>query len=127
MVKKFVRRGWHRYVKIGKHNKKKQTWRKPKGRDNPVREKKKGYGPFVKDGYKSSATTRGKINGKIPVVVYTLAELHKVTAHQIAIIGKVGKKRKMELVTMAKEKNIPVQNVNIGRYLKSQNKVQEKQ
>ena len=39
---KFKRRIWNRYSKLGKKRKKKQVWRRPTGRDNPMREKKRG-------------------------------------------------------------------------------------
>ncbi len=43
--KKFLRRNWNKYKRIGKGNKKKQKWRKPRGRDNKMREKRRGYLP----------------------------------------------------------------------------------
>jgi ribosomal protein L32E len=39
--RKFLRRIWSRYSKLGKKRKKKQVWRKPRGRDNKMREKRK--------------------------------------------------------------------------------------
>jgi len=38
-MKKFLRRTWSRYSKLGRKRKKKQKWRKPTGRDNKMREK----------------------------------------------------------------------------------------
>ena len=49
---KFLRRTWSRYSKLGKQRKKKQIWKAPKGRDNKMREKRKGYPAVVSIGYK---------------------------------------------------------------------------
>ena len=46
-MKKFLRRTWDRYSKLGKGRKKLQKWRKPSGRDNKIREKKKGHSRLV--------------------------------------------------------------------------------
>ena len=40
---KFRRRDWHKYKRLGKKDKKKVKWRKPKGRHNKMRESRKGY------------------------------------------------------------------------------------
>ena len=67
MPKKFLRRDTKRYLKLGKRRKKKQSWRKPTGRDNKMREKRKSYPKVVSIGYKQSNKIRRKImkNGKI--------------------------------------------------------------
>ena len=44
---KFLRRTWSRYSKLGKRRKKKQVWRKPTGRDNKMREKRKRNGKLI--------------------------------------------------------------------------------
>jgi len=45
--KRFLRRLTNRYLKLGKKRKKKQKWRKPKGRHNKMREKERGYPAVV--------------------------------------------------------------------------------
>ena len=50
---KFLRRISNRLSKLGRRRKSKQVWRRPKGRDNPIREKKKGYPPMVNTGYRT--------------------------------------------------------------------------
>ena len=52
MRKKFLRGKWRTYSKLGKGRKKKQKYRKPKGRDNKIRERKKGNPKKVEVGYK---------------------------------------------------------------------------
>jgi len=54
MMKKFLRRTWNRYTKLGRKRKKKQKWRRPTGRDNKMREKRRGYPKIVSVGYKNS-------------------------------------------------------------------------
>lgn len=114
---KFLRRTWNRYSKLGKRRKKKQKWRRPSGRDNKMREKRKGYPAVVSIGYKKG-DERGKIVGKMPVTVRNVKDLGEVKAGRIAIIGKVGRKKKIEILKKAKEKKIPVYNINVDRFLK---------
>ena len=61
-MKKFLRRTWNRYSKLGKRRKKKQVWRRPTGRDNKMREKRRGYPAVVSLGYRKEKNTRGKIS-----------------------------------------------------------------
>lgn len=117
MAKKFLRRTWKRYSKLGKGKKKKQIWRSPKGRHSKTREKRKGYPKPVSIGYKKDKKLRDKINGKIPVIIHNIKELEKIKNEEIAIIGKVGKRKKIEIVKKAEEKKIPVHNINVKKFL----------
>ena len=49
---KFLRRTSNRYGKLGKNRRKKQVWKKPRGRDNKMREKRRGYPQVVSIGHK---------------------------------------------------------------------------
>lgn len=122
---KFKRRIWNRYSKLGKKRKKKQVWRRPTGRDNPMREKKRGYPASVSIGYKTDKKEIGRIKGKTPVEVRNLKELEKVKKDEIIVLGNIGKKKKIELVKKAKEKGLEISNVNVKKYLKK-NKMKEK-
>ena len=113
MVKKFLRRTWSRYSKLGKGRKKKQVWRRPTGRDNKMREKKKGHPAVVSIGYKSDKKIRGIINEKKPVLVMNIKDLEKLNKNEIAIIGKIGKKKKIELVEKSKEMKIKLHNIKL--------------
>ena len=115
---RFIRRSWYRYSKIGKRKKKKQVWRSPKGRDNNMREKRRGYSPVVSIGYKTNRKEIGKIRGKKPVLVLNLKELERVKKDEIVILGGVGKKKKIEIIKKAKEKGIEMANVNINKFMK---------
>jgi ribosomal protein L32E len=123
---KFLRRGWERYSKTGLRRKKKQVWRRPHGRDNKMREKRGGYGPVVSIGYKQQKELRGKIDDKKVVMVNNLKDLAKIQKNEIAVLGKIGNKKRLEIAKKANESNIPIQNLNIRVFLKKNSKKQEK-
>ena len=106
---KFVRRKSKSLSKLGRKRKNKQVWRKPKGRDNKMREKRKGYPAVVKIGYK-------KAEQKSQIIINNVKDLEKVGKEDLIIIGKVGKKKKIEIVEKAKEKGIKI-NLNIKNFL----------
>ncbi len=115
---KFLRRVWNRYSKLGKGRKKKQIWRSPKGRDNKMREKRRGYPVVVSIGYKKGEELRNVVEDKKIVLIKNLRELEKVKDNEIIIIGNIGKKKKIELVKKAKEMKIKIHNLNEKTFLK---------
>jgi large subunit ribosomal protein L32e len=121
----FARRGVKKYSKLGKKRKKKQVWRKPTGRDNKMREKRRGYPAVVSIGYSTDKEKREKINGKIQVEVNNLNDLSKVGKDSIIVLGKMGKKKKLEIAKVIKEKGLEVANLNVKKYLE-ENKTKEK-
>lgn len=118
----FLRRAWKKYSKLGKNRKSKQVWRSPKGRDNKMREKRKGYPAVVSVGYKKEKEFRGKIENKKLKLIKNLKELEKVSKNELATIGNIGKKKKIELVKKAKEKGIEIYNLNVDKFLKKNTK-----
>jgi large subunit ribosomal protein L32e len=113
--KKFIRQEVLRYSKLGKNRKKLQKWRKPKGRDSKMRLKRRNYPAVVSVGYKSPRKELGKINGKIPVLVYNLKDLEKLGKENVAILARIGAKKKMELIKFAEDKKIKILNVAGGK------------
>lgn len=109
---KFLRRNISLHLRIGKKRKRKQVWRKPKGRDNKMRESKKGRPPLVSIGYKR------KKEKKDVFMVYNLRDLENAVKHDVAILGKIGKKKKTEILKKALEMKVNFQNVNIRKFLK---------
>ena len=101
---KFLRRDWFRFGKFKK--KKNQKWRKPTGRDNKMREKRKGYPVVVSIGYKKSGR-------KKQFIVNNLSDLEKVEKRELVILGKIGKKKRIEILNRAKEKGIKISNLKI--------------
>ena len=115
---KFVRRRMLAHSRLGRRRKKLQKWARPTGRHNKMREKRKGVPVCVSIGYGSDKKFRGKIQGKQPVFVENLKQLERVEKNQIAIIGKIGNKKKFEIAKKAKEKNIEIKNKNIEKFFK---------
>jgi len=111
MRKKFLRRIWNRHSKLGKGRKKKQIWRRPSGRDNKMRERRRGYASRVEVGYKKS----GRRN---LILVKTLEDIEGIEKKDIVIMGNIGKKKKIEIVKRAKENKIKFKNLNVKQFLK---------
>lgn len=126
MTAKFLRRTWNKYSKLGLRRKKKQVWRRPHGRDNKMREKRGGYPPVVSIGYKGQKDSRGKIDNKKAVIVNNMKEFSKLKTGEIAIIGKIGKKKKLEIAKKAEEAGIQIYNLNINKFLKGEDKENKK-
>jgi len=108
---KFIRRTHNRYSKIGKRRKKKQKWRRPTGRDNKMREKRKGYPAVVAIGYKQGEKKKFRVIGN-------LKQLEKAEKGEIIVIGNVGKKKKIEIVKKAEEKKIKIYRMNTEKFLR---------
>ena len=106
---KFLRTGSKRFKRLGKGRKKLQRWRKPNGRDNKIREKKKGRSVKVMVGYRTKKSDRGKIKGKEVIIVKNLKDIEKIKDH-LVIIAKIGKKKRLEIEKKLKEKNIQILN-----------------
>lgn len=123
---KFLRHTAHKYSKLGLRRKKKQIWRRPTGRDNKMREQRRGHPPLVAIGYSGEKKMKGMINGKVPVTVKNVADIQKVQKNQIAILGKIGKKNKIEVAKKAKELKVEIYNFNPEKFLKFNEKKDKK-
>ncbi|MFH1325732.1 MAG: eL32 family ribosomal protein [archaeon] len=113
-MKRFLRRDSNRYVKLGKRNKSKQRWRSPKGRHNKMRNKMKGYPAVVSIGYKKQKTEGKK---QKDVRIRNTDDLMKIKS-KTATIGKVGRRKKIEIAKKARELKINIQNLNMKKILK---------
>jgi large subunit ribosomal protein L32e len=114
---KFLRRTSNRYSKLGKKRKKKQIWRRPTGRDNKMRDRRRGYPARVEIGYKQEKKQEKEI------AIRTLKDLEKVNEGKKISLGKVGIKKKLELLKKAKEKKLIVQKINIEKFLEKNKKI----
>jgi large subunit ribosomal protein L32e len=110
MSKEFKRTDWMRHLKLGK-KRGKITWRRAKGKHSKIRRKRTGYPRKPEVGFKSPVKSAGLINGKIPVLVNNIKELSALTSANIAILARVGAKKKLELIKKAEEMKIQLQNV----------------
>jgi len=104
MRRKFLRTGTTKLKRLGKGRKKKQKWRRAKGIDNKIREKRKGRARKVEIGYRKQKKERGKIRGKIPIIIRNLKESENIKKGDLVIIGKVGKKKRLKLEKEIEEK-----------------------
>jgi ribosomal protein L32E len=119
---KFLRRTSIRLSKLGRKRKKKQVWRRPTGRDNKMREQRRGKPSIVSIGYSTNKKTKGKIKEKTPVFVKNIKELEKIGKQNIIILGNVGKKKKIEIVKKANELSLEIANLNVKKFLKKDEK-----
>ena len=91
-----------------------------------MREKRKGYPVIVSIGYRTEKNSRGEIKDKKPIRVMNVRDLEKVGENNIAIIGKVGRRKKIEIINAAKGKNIDIANRNIDKVFKDELKKETK-
>ncbi|MBU2576860.1 MAG: hypothetical protein KKF50_04000 [Nanoarchaeota archaeon] len=116
----FLRKDWHKHIKLGKTVKKARKWRAAKGRQNKIRLGVKGHQARPKVGWCADARTKGFVGGIEAVRVENIKEMEAVKAlnrHDSGepkgigvIIGSVGKKKKTELIAKAKEMKITILN-----------------
>ena len=106
--RKFLRVMGNKKIRLGKRNKKLQKWRKARGRHNKTRESIRGKVVKVKIGFRKEKHIRGKIGNKIPFRINNIKDLEKIKKENIAVIAKLGKKKKQEIQTKLKELGIGV-------------------
>ncbi|HLC31252.1 MAG TPA: eL32 family ribosomal protein [Candidatus Nanoarchaeia archaeon] len=109
MSKEFARTDSTRFLKLGKRSAIK-SWRRARGIHSKIRRKRKGYPLMPEVGFKTKRSESGKLNGKMPILIHNLAELKLISKEQIAIIARIGAKKKMDLLKYAKEHNISLAN-----------------
>jgi len=116
----FIREDYHKKKAVSK------SWRGPRGLHSKMRHGFQGHRATLEVGYGSPVDVKYlHKSGLLPVVVCNLAEMSKINkAKQAAVISAtVGTRKKVELVTKAKELGIKVINVkDVDAYL---NTVQE--
>ena len=106
----FFRRNWDKKIKLGKSIKKKRKWRRAKGRDNKIRLKEKGYPTKPTIGWGADKKIKNKINGIITQRIENLQELNKIKKGAGIIIGKIGMKKRQDIIKTANEKGIIILN-----------------
>ena len=119
--KEFLRRESGRLRRVGKGRKKKQKWRKPKGGDNKMRLKEKGYPKVVSVGYK-----KPKKEVEIIKRINNQKELKNVKNGEKVILGRMGKKKKILIAETAKKNNIKIINLNVRGILRKLERAKKK-
>ena len=117
---KFLRRTSNLHLKLGRKRKRKQVWRRPTGRHNKMRDKRRGYPAVVSVGYGTKKQEKGLIEGKKPVKIMTIKDLGKLKKNEIGLLGKIGKKKKLEIAKLAEEKGIKIANLNTKKILRKE-------
>jgi len=107
----FIREESWRYVRLS------SSWRKPKGVDNHQRKQKRGWPALVKIGYGGPKIARGlHPSGYTDNLVYSLKDLEKLDPKTdgIRFSHGLGKKKRLEIITKAKEMNFKVFNARVS-------------
>jgi large subunit ribosomal protein L32e len=106
----FFRQGFNKMHKLGKKRSKKRVWRKAKGHDSVMRLKQRRAPAMPSIGWGSDKKIRGKIKGLEVVRVESLSQLEKIDKRCGILIGKIGKKKREEILEKAKEMKLTVLN-----------------
>jgi large subunit ribosomal protein L32e len=104
---KFRRQESWRYKRL------KQPWRKPRGLDNKIRRKVKGWPQAPSSGYRGPKESRGlHPSGFREVRVFNVDDLHGVDPdlEAVRIAHTVGGRKRIEIVNRAKEMGIHILN-----------------
>ena len=96
-------------------------WKRPKGLQSKIRERRKGNPRYIEPGYGSPAAVRGAAaEGLFPVVVSNMSDLTRVTEdHGVVISATVGLRKKVELVKAAVERKLKLLNVDAAELARS--------
>ncbi|MEM1657668.1 MAG: 50S ribosomal protein L32e [Candidatus Jordarchaeales archaeon] len=108
----FIRCESWRYVRV------KPNWRRPRGIDNKMREKEKGWPKSPNVGYRAPRKVRGlHPSGFKEVIVWRAEDLEKLdpNIHAIRIAGTVGRRKALEIMDKAEERGFWVLNPRIVR------------
>jgi len=82
----------------------KDSWRRPKGLDNKVKEKRKGWHKMPSVGYRGPKKVRGlHPSGKEELMIYRETDLLRADPekHVLRIAGNIGRKRRVEIENQA--------------------------
>ena len=113
MAIKFLRQETHRHKRLGKNRKKLHRWRRPVGRHSKMRQQRKSYPRSPTIGFKKPGKHSGKIQGLIPILVYNTKDLSKIDKNSIAVIARIGAKKKLEIIKEAESKKIKILNIGV--------------
>jgi len=105
----FLRHLWWKFKKFQNNLK----WKKPRGKDNPMRLKLKGYPPVVSVGYRTPKIIRGlHPTGLKPVVIHNIKELENLDPTKVIVYvaSTISLKKRVEIIAKARELGFKVAN-----------------
>jgi large subunit ribosomal protein L32e len=109
-VPRFLRKDWHKKIKLGRGLKKKQKWRGAKGRQNKIRLGRRGQGPRPKIGYSQPSAIRGKVCGQDFTKIENTKQLESLKKGDAIIVASVGARKKKLILEEASKKGITILN-----------------
>jgi large subunit ribosomal protein L32e len=108
----FLRNVWWKFIKFENN----PTWRRPKGKDNPMRLKLKGHPPIVTIGYRTPNVIRGlHPKGLKPVVIHNVNELSMFKPDEVIVyVGSdVSLRKKLEIIDKARAQGFLIANEGV--------------
>jgi len=115
----FVRQESWRYKRL------KESWRRPRGLDNKMRRKIKGWPPTVSGGYRGPKVARGlHPSGYKEVLVYNPEEIKKIDPKNqaIRIAHAVGKRKRAKILVEARKRKITILNLKEAKEVAKEEK-----
>ena len=109
---RFVRPDTFVMQRIGKGRRKMQKWRRVRGKHNKTRLGRFSYPVMPQVGYRTPKKEAGRVQGLFPKLVHNVKELVLLDKNSIAIIARIGARKKIELIKKANELGIKVLNIN---------------
>jgi len=99
------------------------SWRKPRGLDNKIRRKIKGWPPGPSCGYKGPKIARGlHPSGYREVIVYNVTGLSIIdpNTQAVRIAHTVGKRKRATIIAEAKKLNLKILNIKVSKETKAE-------
>jgi large subunit ribosomal protein L32e len=118
----FARQESWRYKRL------KESWRRPRGLDNKMRRKIKGWPPTVNVGYRGPKVARGlHPSGYKEVFVHNTEELKKIDpkTQAVKIAHTVGKRKRAKILAEARKKKITILNLKEAKEVVEEKELKE--
>jgi large subunit ribosomal protein L32e len=115
----FVRQESWRYKRLS------ESWRRPRGLDNKMRRKIKGWPPTVSVGYRGPKVVRGlHPSGYEELLVYNAEDLKQIDpkTHAARIAHTVGKRKRASIIVEARKRKIKILNFKETREVAEEKK-----